>query len=160
MTKGVSLGPVTSSRKLVREAAPSPEGATVPSEGDMGQASPAQTHDKQNLAERPEQPAYQERNVKQQLTIEATSTKRVKSRTATSPTSIDMHERKDMAIDKADDKTQDIFNDEDKVRLAEALKTHAEKIGRKAGADAPRQIKELWQEELKAIEQLARKVLK
>lgn len=65
-----------------------------------------------------------------------------------------------MAIDKDDNKTGQLFSDEDKVRIAEALKTHAEKIGRKAGADAPKTIKELWQQELKAIEELARKVLK
>nr|QJB19694.1 MAG: hypothetical protein [Microvirus sp.] len=65
-----------------------------------------------------------------------------------------------MAIDKADDKTQQVFGDEDKQLMAEALKTHAEKVGRKASADAPKAIKELWANELKKIEELARKVLK
>jgi hypothetical protein len=65
-----------------------------------------------------------------------------------------------MATDTNDTKTKDIFNDEDKLLIADALKTHAEKIGRKAGADAPKTIKELWQAELKKIEELARKVLK
>jgi len=64
-----------------------------------------------------------------------------------------------MAIDKADDKTGSLFNDEEKMLVAEALKTHAEKVGRKAAADAPKQIKELWAAELGKIEQLARKVL-
>lgn len=64
-----------------------------------------------------------------------------------------------MAIQNDDNKTKDLFNEEDKVLLAEALKTHAEKVGRKASADAPKTIKELWRAELQKIEQLARKVL-
>jgi len=64
-----------------------------------------------------------------------------------------------MAIDKEDNKTGNLFNDEEKVLLSEALKTHAEKVGRKAAADAPKTIKELWAAELGKIEQLARKVL-
>ena len=64
-----------------------------------------------------------------------------------------------MAIDKEDNKTGNLLNDDDKVLIAEALKTHAEKVGRKAAADAPKTIKELWAAELSKIEQLARKVL-
>jgi len=64
-----------------------------------------------------------------------------------------------MAIQKEDTQTQQMFADEEKVLLSEALKTHAEKVGRKAGADAPKTIKELWKAELIKIEQLARKVL-
>lgn len=65
-----------------------------------------------------------------------------------------------MAIDKVDDKTGQLFGDEEKTLIADALKTHAEKVGRKAAADAPKTIKELWAQELKKIEELARKVLK
>lgn len=65
-----------------------------------------------------------------------------------------------MAIDKEDNRTGNLFNDEEKLLIAEALKTHSEKVGRKAAADAPKQIKELWAAELSKIEQLARKVLK
>lgn len=64
-----------------------------------------------------------------------------------------------MAIDKADNRTGDLFTDEERQLMGDALKTHAEKVGRKAAADAPRTIKELWQAELAKIEQLARKVL-
>lgn len=64
-----------------------------------------------------------------------------------------------MAIQTEDTKTKQIFDDEEKVLLSEALKTHAEKVGRKASADAPKTIKELWRAELTKIEQLARKVL-
>lgn len=64
-----------------------------------------------------------------------------------------------MAIDKADDKTLALLGDEEKQLIGEALKTHAEKVGRKAAADAPKTIKELWAAELQKIEQLARKVL-
>lgn len=64
-----------------------------------------------------------------------------------------------MAAQAEDTKTKQIFDDEEKTLLAEALKTHAEKVGRKAGADAPKTIKELWRAELTKIEQLARKVL-
>jgi hypothetical protein len=67
---------------------------------------------------------------------------------------------KTMAIDKEDNKTGSLLGDEEKQLIAEALKTHAEKVGRKAAADAPKQIKELWAAELQKIEQLARKVLK
>lgn len=56
--------------------------------------------------------------------------------------------------------TADMFSTEDKQLIAEALKTHSEKVGRKAAADAPKTIKELWQAELKKIEELTRKVLK
>lgn len=52
-----------------------------------------------------------------------------------------------------------MFDEEEKMLLAEALKTHTEKVGRKANADAPKTIKELWRAELAKIEQLARKVL-
>lgn len=65
-----------------------------------------------------------------------------------------------MAQDKADTVTKDIFNDDERLLIAEALKTHSEKVGRKAAADAPKSIKELWKAELDKIEQLARKVLK
>lgn len=51
------------------------------------------------------------------------------------------------------------FSNEEKDLIAEALKTHSEKIGRKASADAPKEIKNLWTQELIKIEQLARKVL-
>lgn len=64
-----------------------------------------------------------------------------------------------MAIQTEDTKTKQLFDDEEKVLLSEALKTHAEKVGRKASADAPKTIKELWRAELTKIEQLARKVL-
>ena len=64
-----------------------------------------------------------------------------------------------MASQPEDKNTKDIFGDEDKMLLTEALKTHAEKVGRKASADAPATIKTLWQAELIKIEQLARKVL-
>lgn len=49
---------------------------------------------------------------------------------------------------------------EDKQLLAAALETHAKTVARKASADAPPGIKQLWQAELKKIEDLARKVLK
>lgn len=65
-----------------------------------------------------------------------------------------------MAQDKTDTATKDLWTDEEKTLLGEALKTHAEKVGRKASADAPKTIKELWKAELDKIEQLARKVLK
>lgn len=64
-----------------------------------------------------------------------------------------------MASQPEDMKTKQLFDDEDKMLLSEALKTHAEKVGRKASADAPKTIKELWQQELIKIEQLARKIL-
>jgi len=64
-----------------------------------------------------------------------------------------------MASQAEDKQTKDIFGDEEKMLLSEALKTHAEKVGRKASADAPATIKQLWQAELIKIEQLARKVL-
>ena len=65
-----------------------------------------------------------------------------------------------MAKDDADQKTMELFNDEEKLLITEALKTHAEKVGRKAAAQAPKTIKELWYAELKKIEELTRKVLK
>lgn len=65
-----------------------------------------------------------------------------------------------MAAQDADNKTKDIFGDDDKVLMLDALKTHSEKVGRKASADAPKAIKELWANELKRIEDLARKVVK
>lgn len=64
-----------------------------------------------------------------------------------------------MASQTEDNKTKDIFGEEEKILLSEALKTHAEKVGRKASADAPKPIKELWTQELIKIEQLARKIL-
>jgi len=64
-----------------------------------------------------------------------------------------------MASQPEDKNTKDIFGDEEKLLLSEALKTHAEKVGRKAAADAPATIKQLWQQELIKIETLARKVL-
>jgi len=64
-----------------------------------------------------------------------------------------------MAAQAEDKNTKDIFGDEEKMLLNEALKTYAEKVGRKAAADAPKTIKELWTAELIKIEQLARKVL-
>ena len=64
-----------------------------------------------------------------------------------------------MASQAEDTKTKQIFEDEEKMLLADALKTHAEKVGRKASADAPPTIKELWKAELIKIETLARKVL-
>ena len=65
-----------------------------------------------------------------------------------------------MASQAEDKQTMQIFNDEDKMLIAEALKTHTEKVGRKAAASAPRAIKELWEAELAKIETLAKKVLK
>lgn len=71
------------------------------------------------------------------------------------------YERKQkMAAQAEDTKTQQIFNDEEKTIIASALKTHAEKVARKASADAPKTIRELWEAELKKIEEIARKVLK
>lgn len=64
-----------------------------------------------------------------------------------------------MAIQNEDNKTKQLFEDEEKMLLSEALKTHAEKVARKAAADAPKTIKDLWRAELTKIEQLARKVL-
>jgi len=64
-----------------------------------------------------------------------------------------------MASQPEDKNTKDIFGDEEKLLLSEALKTHAERVGRKAAADAPKTIKDLWTQELVKIEQLARKVL-
>lgn len=64
-----------------------------------------------------------------------------------------------MAQQAEDKQTRDMFNNEEKQLIGDALKTHAEKIGRKASADAPKTIKQLWQAELKKIEELARKVL-
>lgn len=64
-----------------------------------------------------------------------------------------------MASQAEDNKTRPLLEDDEKVLLSEALKTHAEKVGRKASADAPKTIKELWQQELTKIEQLARKIL-
>lgn len=64
-----------------------------------------------------------------------------------------------MASQAEDNKTRPLFEDDEKTLMAEALKTHAEKVGRKASADAPKTIKELWQAELGKIEALARKVL-
>jgi hypothetical protein len=64
-----------------------------------------------------------------------------------------------MASQPEDKQTKDIFGDEERTLMAEALKTHAEKVGRKAAADAPTEIKKLWQAELIKIEQLARKIL-
>ena len=64
-----------------------------------------------------------------------------------------------MASQPEDKNTKDIFGDEEKMLLSDALKTHAEKVGRKASADAPATIKQLWQQELIKIETLARKVL-
>lgn len=65
-----------------------------------------------------------------------------------------------MAQDANDKVTKDMYTNEEKELMASALKTHAEKVGRKASADAPPSIKELWHAELKKIEELARKVLK
>lgn len=64
-----------------------------------------------------------------------------------------------MAQQAEDKQTRDMFNNDERQLIGDALKTHAEKIGRKASADAPKTIKELWQAELKKIEELARKVL-
>jgi len=64
-----------------------------------------------------------------------------------------------MASQPEDKQTKDIFGDEERTLMAEALKTHAEKVGRKAAADAPKTIKDLWTQELIKIEQLARKIL-
>lgn len=65
-----------------------------------------------------------------------------------------------MAQDTNDKQTKDMFTNEEKEIIAAALKTHAEKVGRKASADAPATIKELWRAELHKIEEIARKVLK
>lgn len=65
-----------------------------------------------------------------------------------------------MAQQQEDNKTKDMFNDEEKQLLGAALQTHSEKVARKAAADAPPTIKELWRAELRKIEELARKVLK
>lgn len=65
-----------------------------------------------------------------------------------------------MAVDNNDKVTKDMFTNEERELIGQALQTHAEKVGRKAAADAPPSIKELWREELKKIEELVRKVLK
>lgn len=64
-----------------------------------------------------------------------------------------------MAAQAEDKVTKQLFNDEEKILLSDALKTHSEKIARKASSDAPKSIKELWRQELSKIEELARKVL-
>lgn len=64
-----------------------------------------------------------------------------------------------MAVQAEDMKTKQLFDDEEKMLLSEALKTHSEKVARKASSDAPKTIKELWRAELTKIENLARKVL-
>lgn len=72
---------------------------------------------------------------------------------------LDSSRKETMASQQEDNKTKDMFGDDEKLLISEALKTHAEKVGRKASADAPKTIKELWTQELVKIEQLARKVL-
>jgi hypothetical protein len=67
-----------------------------------------------------------------------------------------MTKGKNMAAQAEDKQTKQIFEDEEKQLMLEALKTHQEKVGRKAAADAPQQIKMLWRNELKKIEELAR----
>ena len=57
-------------------------------------------------------------------------------------------------------KTKDLYSTEEREIIAAAMKTHAEKVGRKASADAPEAIKQLWRAELAKIEEIARKVLK
>lgn len=64
-----------------------------------------------------------------------------------------------MASQPEDNKTKQLFDDEDKVIIGDALKAYSEKIARKAAADGPRTIKELWRAELAKIEAIARKVL-
>lgn len=64
-----------------------------------------------------------------------------------------------MAAQAEDKQTKQLFDDEEKLMLSEALKTYSEKVARKASSDAPKTIKELWRAELSKIENLARKVL-
>lgn len=64
-----------------------------------------------------------------------------------------------MAVQQEDNKAKELFNDEEKQMMGEALKTHLEKVARKASSDAPKTIKELWRAEISKIEALARKVL-
>lgn len=64
-----------------------------------------------------------------------------------------------MAAQAEDKITKPMFDDEEKQLIAEALKTHSEKVARKAASDAPKTIKELWRAELTRIENIARKVL-
>lgn len=72
---------------------------------------------------------------------------------------LDNTKGKQMAAQADDNKTKALFDDEEKTLMAEALKTHAEKVARKANADAPKTIKDLWRAEMSKIETLARKVL-
>lgn len=65
-----------------------------------------------------------------------------------------------MATDKNDNGvTKDMFNSDEKQMLAAALEAYNEKVARKAAAKAPPQITKLWEDELKKISELARKVL-
>jgi len=64
-----------------------------------------------------------------------------------------------MASQPEDTKTKQLFDDEEKTIIGEAMKTYAEKVARKASSDAPKTIKELWRAELHKIEALTRKVL-
>lgn len=65
-----------------------------------------------------------------------------------------------MAIDNNDKVTKDLYTEEDKQTLKEALEGHQAKIARKASATAPEQIKKLWQAESQKVTELIRKVLK
>lgn len=64
-----------------------------------------------------------------------------------------------MAAQAEDNKTKQLFDDEEKLLISDALKAYSEKIARKAAADGPKTIKELWRAELTKIEAIARKVL-
>lgn len=65
-----------------------------------------------------------------------------------------------MAIDKADDKTKDIFDSEETEIIKEALTFYAERLARKASADAPKTIRELWAAEVQKVNNLFMKVNK
>lgn len=71
-----------------------------------------------------------------------------------------LKEHMEMAKQENDNVTQDMWTTEEKQLMVDAIKTHGEKIARKAAADAPKSIKELWQQEMKKLEELARKVVK
>ena len=65
-----------------------------------------------------------------------------------------------MAIDKTDEKTKDIFDSEETQIIKEALTFYAERLARKAGADAPKTIRELWAAEVQKVNNLFMKVNK
>lgn len=59
-----------------------------------------------------------------------------------------------MAQDSKDTKTIDMFNPDEKEILKQALDFYAERLGRKASADSPKAIKELWAAEVQKVNNL------